>query len=262
MYWHSALTEARRHIRYRAADFAGILTSLVGWGFIRAFLFLAVLGARASVADYNREQMLLYVGLTQALFHCLNIYGWWDLMKSIRAGEVVSDLCKPVDFYWLWQAKNLGRAGYRFLSRTLPSMAVFLLIYRLGLPGPWSVWPVFAVSLAMGYLIGHAWCFIYNALAFWILDSRGVGNVANALGSLMAGLLLPVAFFPAWLQRLASWTPFPSMLDTPVGILLGVFEGAKVWSMLGRQAAWLVIMVVLARWLAGQGIKRVVIQGG
>lgn len=235
---------------------------MIGWGFIRAYLFLAVLGARATVADYDREQMLLYVGLTQALFHCLNIYGWWDLMKAIRTGEVVGDFCKPVDFYNLWQARNLGRAGYQFLSRTIPSMAVFVLVYRLKLPGPWPVWPLFAASLAMGYLICFAWCFIYNAVAFWILDSRGVGNVANALGSLMAGLIVPVAFFPHWMQRVADLTPFPSMLNTPVEILLEVVEGPQVWAILGRQAFWVLAMVVLARWVARQGLRKVVVQGG
>jgi ABC-2 type transport system permease protein len=37
----------------------------------------------------------------------------------------------------------------------------------------------------------------------------------------LGGLMLPLEVYPEWLRRLAAATPFPSMLASPAGLLLG-----------------------------------------
>lgn len=260
-FWHYAMMSIKRRTAYREAELAGLVTNAF-WCFLKAALLLGVLGSRPSIAGYGRNQMLLYVGLTQALFPCLALFGWSDLMKSVRAGDFISDYCKPVGVYGLWQARDAGRAVYQFLSRGAPMMAFTVLALRVRLPGTWTTWILFGVSLCLAYIISFAWRFTYNAVSFWIVDARGVLNIAYAVTALLTGLMVPVGFFPVWLKTLATLTPFPSMLNTPIEILLKVVSGPGIAVLIGRQAVWAAGMVILGVWVGERGMRRVTVQGG
>ena len=51
-------------------------------------------------------------------------FSWWDLMQTIRTGEVVTDLSKPCDFYWYWFSREIGRDAYYLLFRAIPTYAI------------------------------------------------------------------------------------------------------------------------------------------
>jgi len=100
-------TSLRRQLTYRAANLAGLITNLF-FGALRAYVLIALFGAREQVAGYSVRDAVTYSGITQALMSCVAIFGWWDMIRSIRTGEVATDLSRPVDYFMV-----LVRSGLR-----------------------------------------------------------------------------------------------------------------------------------------------------
>ena len=63
------------------------------------------------MAGYSLRDAITYTGITQALSTPLMIWGSYDIMLSIRTGQIASDLTKPIDFHAFWLARDLGPNG-------------------------------------------------------------------------------------------------------------------------------------------------------
>ena len=73
-------------------------------------------------------------------------------------------------------------------------------------------------SLVSVVLRGHGELrlrFLVNLTAFWLLDIRGPSQMVILTQLFFAGLVLPITFFPGWLETLARALPFAGMLQMP-----------------------------------------------
>jgi ABC-2 type transport system permease protein len=251
----------QRQLAYRTANLSGLATNLF-WGMLRASVLIALFGARSIVAGYSVQAAVTYTGITQALIAPLAIWGWWDLMRTIQTGAVASDLSRPSDFFWYWAAQDMGRALAQVLTRGLPLLVMYALIYRIALPPTLWHWLALAAALWMALLISFAWRFIVSLAAFWVQDAIGIGRAAWTLTTFLSGFLMPLAFLPPWLITLMQCTPFPAMINTVVEIYLGLVRGPALLGALALQAVWLAVLYGVARVVLAAGVKKLVIQGG
>jgi ABC-2 type transport system permease protein len=189
-------------------------------------------------------------------------FGWRDLMRVIRSGEVISDLSKPCDFYWYWFCRELGRDGYYLLFRCIPTYIIGTLLFGLVLPGGWQDLPLFGITFLFAAMLGIAYRYLYNVVAFWIVEARAVGTLAETVGLFFAGSFVPLPFFPAWLHQLTTFLPFYGLMNLPAEMLLGKITGPALWLAPAGQIAWLVILTWCARRLTQRAVRRVISQGG
>jgi len=253
----------QRQLAYRFANVSGLLTNGF-FGLLRAYVLIALFGARHAgrVAGYSMGDAITYTGLTQALIAYIALWGWWDLMRSIRTGEVASDLSRPLDFFWYWCAQDFGRAAAQMLVRGLPIMAAYALVFRITLPPTPLHWLALLVTLALALFISFCWRFIVSLSAFWMQDAVGIGRMAWILVTFLSGFLMPVAFLPDWMQALMRYTFFPAMINTVVEVYLGVLSGPALPGALAAQLLWAVILYALARLVLAAGVRKLVVQGG
>ena len=94
------------------------------------------------------------------------------------------------------------------------------------------------------------------------LDHRGVMLVAVTTAALFSGFILPLPFFPDWLEAVARVLPFAAMMQIPVDVFLEKATGAEVVALLLLQLFWAAVLIGLARLFLGTAIRRVVVQGG
>jgi ABC-2 type transport system permease protein len=79
----------------------------------------------------------------------------------------------------------------------------------------------------------------------------------------LSGLYFPLWFLPpAAALGLVALTPFPSILQLPIDILLERGPAASQVGLLGVQAAWAVAMLGLCRAAQRRGERKLVVQGG
>lgn len=260
-YIEVARTAFRRQLIYRWANLAGLLTNCF-WAIITTYVLIALFQARARAGGYDLQDAIRYMWLMQALTMVVLPYGWRDLMRVIRSGEVISDLSKPCDFYWYWFWREVGRDCYYVLFRSVPTYLIGTLLFGLGIPGGWQVLPLFALSFVLGTMLGIAYRYLYNIVAFWLLEARAVGTLAEVIGLFFTGSYVPLPFFPAWLHLLATILPFYGLINLPVEILLGKLDGTTLVLTLVGQVGWLLVLTWCARLLTARAVRRVIAQGG
>ena len=259
--WELAKRGYRRYAAYPAATWAGILTNSV-FGFIQAYVLLALYENRDDIGDYDAVQTLTYVWLTQAMLSTAGIFGGADFAQRIQRGDVATDLVRPVHPLRAGLAADYGRALYHAVFRGLPPLAIGAIVFDLTAPSDPLVWAVFLVSVMLAIAVSFAFRFLYNLSAFWLLDYRGALRIAVAIAAFFSGFIIPISFFPEWLQTLAYATPFPSMLQLPVDVFVGASTGTELAATLAMQVGWTVVLVAACLAVFSKGTRKLVVQGG
>jgi ABC-2 type transport system permease protein len=261
LYLELAKKSFQRQVAYRAATLAGFATNLF-FGLLRAAILIAVFGTQTRVAGYSIGDAITYTGLTQACIGATALWGWYDMIRSIRSGEVASDLSKPFDYFGFWLAQDVGRGVYQLLARGVTIMLAYALIFGVSTPATIGQWALFGVSIGLSMLLSFGWRFLVGAASFWLTDAVGFARLAYFFALFPSGFLIPIAFMPGWLQALCRLTPFPAMIDLPLQVYLGHATGANALALLLEQALWTVALFSLGRLLAEAGRRKLTIQGG
>jgi len=253
----------RRYATYRQATVAGAVTNTV-FGFLRCYVLLAVAaGAGGAAAGYQPDQLASYVWFGQGLLAVVMLWGPPDLADRIRTGEVATDLLRPIHPVTLYLATDLGRAGHAALFRFLPPVLVGLLVFDLHLPGRPGSWPLFALSVLLAVLVCFGCRYLVNATGYWLLDIRGVTRVWLVASGVLGGLLFPLRFLPDPVAAvLYLGTPFPSMIQIPMDVLVERDPPAVQAGLVGVQAVWAGLVLAACAAVQHRAERKLVIQGG
>jgi ABC-2 type transport system permease protein len=252
----------RRWSAYRLAAAAGAFTNSV-FGLIRAAVTGAAVGAAGgTLAGYDQNSAATYVWIVQALIAPLSFFGWNELALRVRTGDVAIDLARPVDPQFAYLAADLGRAAFTLIPRGAPPLIVGAVVTGLTLPGTPLPYVLAALSIAAAAILSFAGWWLVNLAAFWLLDLRGPRTLYAIAANLLSGFLVPVHWFPGWLDTIATWSPFPSMLQTPVDIVMARATGLEALGLIAMQCAWVAALLALGRVIFRLGARRLVVQGG
>jgi len=262
LYLELAKKSFQRQVVYRTATLAGLITNLF-FGVLRASILIAVFTAQTtSVANYSVQNAITYTGLTQAFIGAVALWGWYDMIKSIKSGEVATDLSRPFDYYNFWLAQDLGRSIYQLLTRGVLLMIIFVVAFGASVPTSVEQWMLLIISTVLALLLSFSWRFLASSLGFWTTDAVGWMRLASLGILLPTGFTIPLAFMPTWMQTLCYLTPFPGFINTPVDIYLGRTTGQTAIVLIALQVGWLIVLVALGRFAAYAGRRKLTIQGG
>jgi ABC-2 type transport system permease protein len=254
----------RRYSTYRQATVASTFTNSV-FGFLRCYVLLATLaGTGVGVAGgYDSPRIATYCWTSQGLIGVVLLWGWNDLADRIRSGDVMADLLRPVHPVTNYLAADLGRAGYAALTRFAVPVLIGAIFFDLYVPRRPLTYPLFVVSVALGVAVSFGVRYLLNAAAYWLLDVRGVNMLWAFASSVLAGLAFPLHFLPSWLVW-PIWvaTPFPSILQAPLDVLVERAPMIQLVGVVAGQAAWAVAMVGLCWYVQRRAERKLVIQGG
>lgn len=185
----------RRHSTYLAATLAGLFANTV-FGLLRVSVLLAVVAETGRAAGYDAAATSTYVWLGQGLLALVLLWGNGELGARVRSGDVAIDLARPWNLQAAYVATDLGRAGHATLWRFLPPVVLGALLLPFRWPGSFTTVPVFALSVLLAVVVSAAARFLLDLCAFWLLDGRGVRGLYGAVGGTLAGLTVPLAYFP------------------------------------------------------------------
>lgn len=261
LYWEVGRRALRRQLTYRTENLAGLFTNIF-FGYLRAAVLLAVYAASSNVGGYDAQGAVTYAWITQAMIMIVALWGWWDVELTIRTGDVISDLSKPFSYVGFWLARDLGRAAYFVVFRAAPVLLAGQLMFGLHWPSSPESWLAVAVSMLLAVLVSFGWRFLLNVSAFWTTDARGLGMVANAAVMFLGGFVVPIRYFPDWLQPLALALPFASLIQAPADLFVERIQGPAVLVVLFGQLVWAAVLLGVAQLATLLATRRVVIQGG
>ena len=261
LFWEIARRSFHRHLTYRTAIIAGLLTNFF-FGWLRVSVLLALYDGRSIVEGITVTGLYTYVALTQAIISYIAFFGWADLMNSVYTGKISSDLLKPMHYFRFWLAKDAGRALVALLLRGVLIMLIFSTVFPILVPKSLEQWMALITAVFLSWLVSFSFRFLLNLTAFWTPNARGITRFGYAISWFLSGFLMPLRLFPEWVQTVANWTPFPHMLNTVVEVYLGIIEGEALWQALFMQIVWVVVLFIVAQLVFQKGVRRLVILGG
>ena len=95
-----------------------------------------------------------------------------------------------------------------------------------------------------------------------LFRSQGLKVISQTISSFLCGDVIPLPFFPESAQTFLAWLPFASMGNAPFRIYSGDIAGAALPETLFRQLFWILLLMLVGRFLMRQGLKKTLIQGG
>jgi len=261
LYLRIGVKSFQKHLAYRAANLAGIATNTF-FGAVYVLIYRALFEGGRTVNGYDVNDAVTYAIIAQSLLMVMSAFGNRELSESIIRGQIVTDLSRPINFYFYWAALDLGRAVYYLVFRGIPTYIIGILLFRGYVPLDPRAWALFGISVATGMCVSFTYRFIISSLAFWTMDVRGVLYLSNTFILFFAGFIVPIAFFPAPLRALAELLPFQGLSQVPVNVYLGKVAGLELARVLGLQLVWIVVFGLAGHWLLGRMVRRLAINGG
>ncbi|MFK3982007.1 ABC transporter permease [Micromonospora sp. NPDC050397] len=253
----------RRHSTYRQATFAGAFTNIV-FGFLHCYIFLAVAsGAGGRAGGYDAAQLATFVWVGQGLLAVVGLWGWTELADRIRTGDIASDLLRPVSPVVSYLATDLGRAAYAVLTRFVPPVLTGPIFFDVYLPTRWPTTPLFLVSMVLAVVLSFGCRYLVNASVYWLADVRGPMLLWTLCSGVLAGLYFPLRFLPDW-AYVSLWlaTPFPSLMQTPLDVLVERDGVRTQLGLVGLQLLWVLVILLACRTVQRRAESRLVVQGG
>ena len=252
-------------LQYRAAAWAGVATQFA-WGGMNILMYRAFYRAGAEAFPMEFSDLSTYIWLQQAL---LALFMAWyfdnDIFDSITSGSIAYELCRPCDLYTMWFVKNMAVRLSRVVLRCFPILAVAVFLpkpYGMTLPGSVTASLLFPLSLILGFLVLVAFSMLIYISAFYTISPIGIRILATSVVEFFAGAVIPIPFFPTWLQPVMNALPFASMQNTPFLIYTGHVGGQEAMWAIFLQAVWLVVLVGIGKIWIRHATRRVVLQGG
>jgi ABC-2 type transport system permease protein len=262
LFWEVARRAFRRFSTYRSATFAGVFTNTV-FGFIKAAILVAVFRERATIGGFDVRDAVTFTFVSQGFLVVMGAFaGHLTLAERIVSGDVVTDLYRPVDLQLFELANDAGRAAFQCTVRAVVPLLAGGLVFDLRLPRtPWP-WLVFALSVVLGIVTSFGHRFLVTMTTFWTLEYRAVSQMSTVVAMFFSGFMIPIGFFPDWLERLSRLLPYVGFAQIPIEVLLGKLRGAALVGALGSQVVWMAGLLLLGRWVLARATHRVVVQGG
>lgn len=247
-------------LQFRAAALAGIVTQTF-FGLVRLMIMQAYFRAATGPQAMSPADMPAYVWLGQALFQMVPWNLDRDVAAQIRSGGVAYELLRPVDLYGLWFARALALRTAPVLLRALP-MIVIALLFGMGPPPSAAAALAFAASVAAALALSCAVTVLVNVSMLRTVSGEGAAQTVLVAAWVFSGLVIPLPFFPQWLQPFIRWFPFSGLLDTPLRLYTGNIPATDALAFVARQVLWTVVLVLLGRRALAWGLRRLSVLGG
>jgi ABC-2 type transport system permease protein len=251
----------RRQKTYRGAMFASLFTNVV-FGFLIASLMKAVVAERGVIAGWDATDFVTAAFATQAILGLIAAFGERELSQRVMAGDIATDLTRPVHLEGWTIAQFFGKASGQMLVRTVPTFASGYLMFDLRLPS-WRIGLATVVSLMLAMFVAACWWMLVNLSAFWILNAKGTIQFATIVGYLLSGISFPLVLLPSTTRSIVRWMPWASQVQLPVEVFLGKHATSggllATWS---RQLLWGVVLLGACHVMITRGRHKLVVQGG
>lgn len=192
---------------------------------------LAPLGATSNADTYR----IFVPGLLVLLAIFGGLFQGFGLIAELRAGVIERSRVTPISRF----AMLLGRSLRDVVSLIAQAIIITLLALAFGLRVQLGDLLLAYLMLALIALMTSA---VSYAVALKVKSEDALAPLMNTVAQpvlLLSGILLPLAFAPAWLQRVADWNPFSWAVDGTRALFAGDIGNSRIWQ-------GLLIVVVLA----------------
>lgn len=238
---------------YRASLLIWMLINVMPLVMLAAWFSLSEGGP---IAGYTQADFVSYYLLLAFVRQMTNVWVIYELDYEIRHGDLSIKLLHPLNPVHDYMATNLADKVFRIvvlIPLALLAWWIFPTIHYNVTP---VTVPLFVVAMVAAWFIRFMSQFLFGVLAFWVSDTMTLNDLWFAASEMLGGMIAPIALFPPVVAAIANFLPFRFMLSFPVEIMMGTLTPSDLLIGLATMVAWVVITLVLYRWMWRRGIRR------
>lgn len=248
-------------VAYRGAFIISIIGNLI---YLLSIFYLwhVVFSSNEQLGGLSWEQMKGYLIISFFMNGLISFYSEGSISGKIVDGSVALDMLKPVDFQKARLSEVLGASVFESIVCIAMILILAPTIFS-GVYNPsWYTWPLLIVSVSAALLIKFSIVYLTCLLCFYTTSRYGLTLARTAIMSLLSGALIPLMFFPKWLEVLCMYLPFQGIVFIPASIYLERVDAIEALRLIGLQCVWVAILWAAGKLLWNWAIKQVTIHGG
>ncbi|NBI31083.1 ABC transporter permease [Chengkuizengella marina] len=227
------------------------------------FVFIKLWGVafadHQSIAGITYEQTLWYLVVTEAIIMSKISIGN-VISREVISGSLAYTLGRPYNYLLYHFFNGFGESIIRLAINVIAgSTLVFLFV---GPPAVelWVVFPVM-ITILFAIIIDFLITAMISFLAFFTEEVSGFFFVYQKILFILGGLLIPIDFFPEWLQEFSGLLPFQLILYAPAKLFIN-FSVETFNYIILQQFLWMFALGVTLGILFLLGKRRLSVNGG
>jgi ABC-2 type transport system permease protein len=266
-----SLTE---RLHYRGDFFLGtvlrylpMLTTILLWNAVYVGASEGGDVSQTKIADYSFRQMIAYL----LLIHVSRAFSSMPgvaagISRDIRDGNLKKYLIQPLDMIAYLLAYRAAHKVAYIATSALPYALLFFLCWYFG--GIFESFPdavtflAYLLSLLLGFAIGFFFETAMGMTGFWILEVSSLLWVVNTVNFFVSGQMIPLEVLGEPWTTILKLLPFQYLAYFPARVFLGKVPPHDLWLGLLQAFAWVVVLLILCRWLYARGLRRYSAFGG
>lgn len=233
-----------------------ILISFTVWTTIFQYLpTLAGQGGMTFEQVMGYYVTVLVIEYISGSVHAVHSNMWHD----INSGRLSLHLCRPVHYDLILFSQTIGRTWMR-------GAVGLLVLFSWGLISGWiSNDPLQlllgSVAIIESICLAFSIQFIIGSITFWTDKVLALRDLLTRVMTFLGGLILPLSFFPAEVQRVLGFLPFRFLYGYPATVMNSEVSGIILTDQL-LVVGWTVFFVVVGRFIFKRGLRRYASHGG
>ena len=188
---------------------------------VQYFIWNAVYGAKDMLQGIALQEMIQYFGVSTLIGYLVMDFADWNLSMLIRTGKFLTFAIRPIHHRFFALAQKVGHRMIGFLFEFLPCLIIFQCLFHVNMRPKYLGW--FFVSVLLAFLMHFYAYYTMGLLSFWLVKTDGIREVFGLLSSVCSGSLIPLVFFPHWLQVIQFFLPFQYIIYVPSMVFTGKY---------------------------------------
>lgn len=189
--------------------------------FIMSSLWISNRSAALSL-NYSVSQLVTYYLVILAISRLTSYHFDQHMQTEIRDGTFSKFLVKPLSIPLGLIPQNIGGKLFHVSFLLTPILIGITYILKNYIIYPSIINLIlFIASIFSAFLIQYSLSVIATAVAFYLEQSSGFLHVKWMLENVAGGYIIPISFFPTWLQTVVNVLPFKYLYYIPASIFLG-----------------------------------------
>lgn len=185
-----------------------------------------------------------------------------DMNDMVLNGDISLQLLLPLGLKKHMLLSGLTNNIFGIIYQTVPPFLMAILLYGISFQFSILNFLFYLLAISFGFFINFLYNFALGSSVIWLRNSFFLDNVNSLLFQLFSGSLVPIWFFPDWMNLLGNFLPFKYIVFEPIAILLNKKSGTEILYVFLIQMIWMVLLLILSEVIWARGKKKLMIQGG
>ncbi len=210
---------------------------------IPVFVWLAVYmySHLNAINGISLPSTIIYFVVIGALFPIFGWSGIVDVISSgVKSGGIITALIRPMSYFNQLIVGDIAEQLPNVIIVTIPVIIIVIVLAHLSITLMTAL--LFMFYVLIGYLIIIFFGFIIGSLALYLTDIYGIVQSIDQGTYILGGGIVPLVFFPNYIEHILLLTPFPFMAFIPSATLTGMISTSTSESFILVGLIWIIIL--------------------